>query len=102
MIRTVFKCDWGDRSHHEYNKTNITSSPQSIIFIRHFTKGGFEISGYIDYAHRLIAENWAPFFKYGKTLWPRDNDLGYYHWRHGTVRSNISRNYKVFYSMFPS
>lgn len=68
---------------------------QSIIFIRQFTRGGFEISGYIDYAHRLISENWIPFFKQGKTLWPRDSDLGYYHWRHGTVRSNISRNYKV-------
>ncbi|VVC89721.1 unnamed protein product [Leptidea sinapis] len=66
----------------------------SIIFIRNFTKGGFEISGYIDYAHRLITENWAQFFKGNKTLWPRDSDLGYYHWRHGTVRSNISRNYK--------
>lgn len=69
--------------------------PQSIIFIRHFTKGGFEISGYIDYAHRLVSENWTPFFRSSKMLWPRDNDLGYYHWRHGTVRSNISRNYKV-------
>ncbi|KAF9822289.1 hypothetical protein SFRURICE_017564 [Spodoptera frugiperda] len=68
---------------------------QSIIFIRHYTRGGFEISGYIDFAHRLISENWTPFFKQGKTLWPRDSDLGYYHWRHGTVRSNISRNYKV-------
>ncbi|XP_035436689.1 cilia- and flagella-associated protein 299-like [Spodoptera frugiperda] len=67
---------------------------QSIIFIRHYTRGGFEISGYIDFAHRLISENWTPFFKQGKTLWPRDSDLGYYHWRHGTVRSNISRNYK--------
>ncbi|XP_061712017.1 cilia- and flagella-associated protein 299-like [Cydia pomonella] len=67
---------------------------QSIIFIRHFTKGGFEISGYIDYAHRLISENWVPFFRANKMLWPRDSDLGYYHWRHGTVRSNMSRNYK--------
>ncbi|KAM3963537.1 LOW QUALITY PROTEIN: cilia- and flagella-associated protein 299 [Aphomia sociella] len=67
---------------------------QSIIFIRHFTKGGFEISGYIDYAHKLISENWNAFFKFNKILWPKDNDLGYYHWRHGTVRSNMSRNYK--------
>ncbi|KOB70821.1 Uncharacterized protein OBRU01_10681, partial [Operophtera brumata] len=56
----------------------------SIIFIRHFTKGGFEISGYIDYAHKLVTENWTPFFRGCKMLWPKDNDLGYYHWRHGT------------------
>lgn len=68
---------------------------QSVIFIRHFTKGGFEISGYIDYAHRLVSEDWGPFFRANKMLWPRNSDLGYYHWRHGTVRSNISRNYKV-------
>ncbi|KAJ2952586.1 hypothetical protein O0L34_g6910 [Tuta absoluta] len=66
----------------------------TIIFVRQFTRGGYEISGYIDYAHRLLTENWAPFFKRGKKLWPRDTDLGYYHWRHGTVRSNLSRNYK--------
>ncbi|KPJ01713.1 PREDICTED: uncharacterized protein C4orf22 homolog isoform X1 [Papilio xuthus] len=67
---------------------------QSIIFIRHFTRSGFEISGYIDYAHRLITQDWGPFFKSKKMLWPKDSDLGYFHWRHGTVRSNISRNYK--------
>ncbi|KAL4714055.1 hypothetical protein ACJJTC_008409 [Scirpophaga incertulas] len=67
---------------------------QSIIFVRHYTKGGFEISGYIDYAHRLISEDWAPFFKTNKMLWPKLNDLGYYHWRHGTVRNNMTRNYK--------
>ncbi|XP_013182278.1 PREDICTED: uncharacterized protein C4orf22 homolog isoform X2 [Papilio xuthus] len=68
---------------------------QSIIFIRHFTRSGFEISGYIDYAHRLITQDWGPFFKSKKMLWPKDSDLGYFHWRHGTVRSNISRNYKT-------
>ncbi|XP_037869236.1 cilia- and flagella-associated protein 299 isoform X2 [Bombyx mori] len=76
-------------------RANRVGILQSIIFIRHFTKGGFEISGYIDYAHRLVSENWAQFFRSKKMLWPRDKDLGYYHWRHGTVRSNISRNYKI-------
>ncbi|XP_053625510.1 cilia- and flagella-associated protein 299-like [Plodia interpunctella] len=75
-------------------RANRVGILQTIIFIRHFTKGGFEISGYIDYAHRLLSENWTTFFKGKKQLWPTENDLGYYHWRHGTVRSNISRNYK--------
>ncbi|XP_049867009.1 cilia- and flagella-associated protein 299-like [Pectinophora gossypiella] len=75
-------------------RANRVGILQSIIFLRHFTRGGFEISGYIDYAHRLLTENWRPFFRQGRPLWPRDSDLGYYHWRHGTVRSNISRNYK--------
>ncbi|CAB3234597.1 unnamed protein product [Arctia plantaginis] len=75
-------------------RANRVGILQSIVFIRHFTKGGFEISGYIDYAHRLLTENWGSFFRGKKMLWPKENDLGYYHWRHGTVRSNISRNYK--------
>ncbi|XP_045783503.1 cilia- and flagella-associated protein 299-like isoform X2 [Maniola jurtina] len=75
-------------------RANRVGILQSVIFIRHFTKGGFEISGYIDYAHRLISEDWGPYFRNNKMLWPKDSDLGYYHWRHGTVRSNISRNYK--------
>ncbi|XP_026329864.1 cilia- and flagella-associated protein 299-like isoform X2 [Hyposmocoma kahamanoa] len=75
-------------------RANRVGIIHTIIFLRHFTRGGFEISGYIDYAHRLLSENWGPFFKGNKRLWPRDNDLGYYHWRHGTVRSNMSRNYK--------
>ncbi|XP_045445625.1 cilia- and flagella-associated protein 299-like [Melitaea cinxia] len=75
-------------------RANRVGILQSVIFIRHFTKGGFEISGYIDYAHRLVSEDWGPFFRANKMLWPRNSDLGYYHWRHGTVRSNISRNYK--------
>ncbi|GBP31538.1 Uncharacterized protein C4orf22 homolog [Eumeta japonica] len=76
-------------------RSNRIGNLQTIIFVRHFTKSGFEISGYIDYAHRLITEDWTPFFRINKQLWPAAKDLGYFHWRHGTVRSNITRNYKV-------
>lgn len=74
-------------------RANRVGMLQTIIFLRHHTRGGFEISGYIDFGHRLITESWVPFFKYKKTLWPRNSDLGYYHWRNGAVRSNITRNY---------
>ncbi|KAG7307100.1 hypothetical protein JYU34_007237 [Plutella xylostella] len=67
---------------------------QTIIFVRNLTRAGFEISGYVDFAHRLLTKDWRPFFHEDALLWPRSSDLGYHHWRHGTVRSNISRNYK--------
>uniref|UniRef100_A0A1Y1NJQ3 Cilia- and flagella-associated protein 299 n=1 Tax=Photinus pyralis TaxID=7054 RepID=A0A1Y1NJQ3_PHOPY len=67
----------------------------TIIFVRYYTPTGFEVSGYIDYAHRLKLENWKPFFKSEKKFWPRNTDLGYCHWRSGKCISNGSLNYKV-------
>ncbi|KAF5307689.1 hypothetical protein FQR65_LT06744 [Abscondita terminalis] len=68
----------------------------TIIYMRFFTRTGFEVSGYIDYAHRLKLEDWKPFFKSGRKFYPNNNDLGYYHWRMGKSVSNDSFNYKVF------
>ncbi|GJQ84006.1 hypothetical protein Trydic_g10473 [Trypoxylus dichotomus] len=67
----------------------------TIIFLRHFTKTGFEVSGYIDYGERLVNEDWKPFFKGLQRLWPRPTDLGYYHWRIDKSACNDSKNYKV-------
>ncbi|KAK7869082.1 hypothetical protein R5R35_000801 [Gryllus longicercus] len=67
----------------------------TIIFVRALTPAGHEVSGYVDYAHRLNTEDWMPFFQGKKRLWPRPNDLGYYHWRAGISRSNHSPNFKV-------
>lgn len=67
----------------------------TIIFLRHYTKTGFEVSGYIDFAERLKNEDWKPFFKGNKRIWPRLDDLGFYHWRAQKVVTNPSMNYKV-------
>ncbi|XP_017784223.1 PREDICTED: uncharacterized protein C4orf22 homolog [Nicrophorus vespilloides] len=78
------------------NRLGIIST---IIFLRNFTRGGFEVSGYIDYGDRLQNEDWKPFFRGKKKLWPRSSDLGYYHWRLGKSISNESFNYKVMVDM---
>ncbi len=51
---------------------------QSIIFIRDKNARGQEISGYIDFAHRLKTEDFEPYFTGKKRLLPRPSDLRYY------------------------
>ena len=74
---------------------------QSIIFIRDRNARGQEISGYIDFAHRLksevlivrdavvmetscqndiCAQDFGPYFARTKRLLPRPSDLSYYNW----------------------
>ena len=48
---------------------------QTIIFIRDKNPRGQEISGYIDYAHRLKTEDFEPYFSGKKRLIPRPSDL---------------------------
>lgn len=42
-----------------------------------------EISGYIDYAHRLKTENFKVYFEGQKKLLPKMSDLSYYNWHTG-------------------
>jgi hypothetical protein len=51
---------------------------QTIIFIRDKNARGQEISGYIDYAHRMKTEDFEPYFAGKKRLLPRPSDLRYY------------------------
>jgi hypothetical protein len=72
---------------------------QTIIFIRDKNFKGQEISGYIDYAHRLKTEvtlqsaarereptaraqgeNFTAYFAGTKKLLPKPSDLSYYNW----------------------
>ncbi|GLV41925.1 uncharacterized protein CBL_00387 [Carabus blaptoides fortunei] len=76
-------------------KGNREGTLATIIFLRHFTKTGFEVSGYIDYADRLKKQDWLPIFKGKKRLWPRLDDLSYFHWRSKSTRKNNSINFKV-------
>lgn len=82
------------------NRVGILST---IIFLRHVTKKGIEISGYIDFEWSLRmsrsreedAVDWAAVFKGKKHLWPTKKDLGYFNWKSGVSLSNNTKNYKV-------
>jgi hypothetical protein len=52
----------------------------SILFIRDKNSKGQEVSGYIDFAHRLKIEDFTPYFARKKKLIPRPADLSYYNW----------------------
>uniref|UniRef100_A0A336KQS2 Cilia- and flagella-associated protein 299 n=1 Tax=Culicoides sonorensis TaxID=179676 RepID=A0A336KQS2_CULSO len=83
-------------------KLNLDKELSTIIYLRHKTKKGVEISGYIDFEWSLKnarnrKENcidWEAVFKGNKHLWPTVNDLGFYNWKTGISVSNNSDNYK--------
>ena len=54
-----------------------------------------EVSGYIDYAHRLKTEDFKQYFEGKKKLLPMPTDLSYYNWRTGECVANDSPNFKV-------
>ena len=66
-----------------------------IIFIRDRNRRGQEISGYIDYAHRLKTESFEPYFSGEKKLLPRPSDLSFYNWETQTCSSNATPNFQV-------
>ncbi|XP_023028536.1 cilia- and flagella-associated protein 299 [Leptinotarsa decemlineata] len=88
----------GDPLHQDLalrERSNRVGILSTIIFLKYYTKAGFEISGYIDFGEKLASEDWKPFFRGKKKILPKITDLGYYHWRSGRVVSNDSLNYKV-------
>ncbi|XP_076782550.1 cilia- and flagella-associated protein 299 isoform X2 [Arvicanthis niloticus] len=54
---------------------NRTGKLSTIIFIRDKNSHGQEISGYIDYAHRLKSEDFEVYFNGKRRLLPRTTDL---------------------------
>ncbi|XP_058523148.1 cilia- and flagella-associated protein 299 isoform X2 [Ochotona princeps] len=70
-------------------------SGKSIIFIRDKNSHGQEISGYIDYAHRLKMQNFEVYFSGKKKLLPRATDLSFYNWDSHIAVCNSSPNYQV-------
>ncbi len=68
---------------------------QTIIFIRDTNHKGQEISGYIDYAHRLKTEDFEVYFSGKKKLLPRPSDLSFYNWENQMIASNNTPNYQV-------
>ncbi|XP_032005032.1 cilia- and flagella-associated protein 299 [Hylobates moloch] len=67
----------------------------SVIFIRDRNSRGQEISGYIDYAHRLKMEDFEVYFTRKKRLLPRPTDISFYNWDTDIAICNSSPNYQV-------
>lgn len=60
---------------HRGSPSFSVSPPQSVIFIRDHNTLGQEVSGYIDYAHRLKSHDFEPYFNGKKRLLPGRSDL---------------------------
>lgn len=67
----------------------------TIIYIRDKNSKGQEVSGYIDYAHRLKSENFEPYFDRKKRLMPHTSDLSFYNWETQTATSNPTPNFQI-------
>mmetsp|Transcript_4543 Transcript_4543/g.10675 ORF Transcript_4543/g.10675 Transcript_4543/m.10675 type:complete len:232 (+) Transcript_4543:38-733(+) len=67
----------------------------TIIFIRDKNQKGQEISGYIDYGHRLKIENFEPYFHRQKRLLPRPTDLSFFNWDTHHSAQNSSPNFQI-------
>ena len=68
----------------------------SMVFIRDRNLKGQEVSGYIDYAHRLKSEaSFEPYFARKKRFMPKPTDLSYYNWETQTSSSNSTPNFQV-------
>ncbi|KAJ3043422.1 hypothetical protein HDV00_005120 [Rhizophlyctis rosea] len=79
----------------EREEANRNGKLTTIIFIRTLNQKTQEISGYIDYAHRLKAENFEPYFSHSKPLLPRPSDMSFYNWETQTCTSNATPNFQV-------
>ena len=67
----------------------------TIIFIRDRNTKGQEVSGYIDYSHRLKTEDFRPYFDGRRRLIPKPSDLSYYNWKTQKSLSNSNVNFQV-------
>ncbi|KAK2189690.1 hypothetical protein NP493_99g01014 [Ridgeia piscesae] len=76
-------------------EANRSGKMTTLIFIRDKNSRGQEISGYIDYAHRLKTEDFEPYFVGKKRLLPRPSDLSFFNWETQTSASNPTPNYQV-------
>ena len=67
----------------------------TIIFIRDTNSKGQEVSGYIDFGHRLRSDNLEPIFSGKKRLMPKASDLSYYNWKTKMSSYNHTPNFLV-------
>ncbi|XP_055450461.1 cilia- and flagella-associated protein 299 isoform X1 [Psammomys obesus] len=74
---------------------NRNGKVSTVIFIRDKNSHGQEVSGYIDYAHRLKSEDFEAYFNGKKRLLPRTTDMSFYNWDSHIAVCNSSPNYQV-------
>ncbi|CAO2639251.1 Cilia- and flagella-associated protein 299 [Lemmus lemmus] len=74
---------------------NRNGKVSTVIFIRDKNSHGQEVSGYIDYAHRLKSEDFEVYFTGKRRLLPRLTDLSFYNWDSNIAVCNSSPNYQV-------
>lgn len=67
----------------------------TIIFIRDHNSRHQEVSGYIDFGHRLKTENMEPYFDRKKRLMPKATDLSFYNWSTHLSTSNATAFFQV-------
>ena len=54
-----------------------------------------QVSGYIDFGHRLKTENMEAYFERKKRLLPKAADLSFYNWETQMSTSNPTPNFQV-------
>ncbi|XP_054629043.1 cilia- and flagella-associated protein 299 [Dunckerocampus dactyliophorus] len=81
----------------EREEANRAGKMTSLIFIRDRNALGQEVSGYIDYAHRLKVQDFQAYFNANKRLMPGRLDLCFYNWTTRVSASACSPNYEVIY-----
>lgn len=69
----------------------------TIVFIRDLNSRGQEVSGYIDYGHRLQVENMELVFDRKKQFMPKPSDLSFHNWDTQVSTSNPTPNFQVIY-----
>jgi hypothetical protein len=67
----------------------------TILFVRDKNAKGQEVSGYIDFAHRMKSEAFEPYFDMRKRLMPRSSDLSYFNWGTQKITCNPTPNFQV-------
>lgn len=67
----------------------------TIVFIRDYNSKGQEVSGYIDYGHRLRSDSMEKIFQRKKRLLPQPSDLSFYNWNTQTPFINSTPEFQV-------
>jgi cilia- and flagella-associated protein 299 len=66
-----------------------------IVFLRTRNAKGQEVSGYIDFAHRLKAEKFEDYFDRKKKFCPKPTDLSFYNWETQAPSCTPTSNFQV-------
>lgn len=76
-------------------EANRSGKMTTILFIRDKNHRDQEISGYIDFAHRLKTEDFQPIFSKKRRFLPKQSDLSFYNWETQQASMHDTPNYQV-------